>query len=110
MLSSIESEDDVNLLEKWFKRDDNLCPSMYILQPIGELLPNYNNWSVSAEERSKASNEWWQAFERMQVVLRDVSEKTLLNEEEISRYKISGIYFIWYLRSYRNASIKRPLE
>ena len=91
MLSSIENEEDVKLLEKWFKRDDNLAPPKYVLQPIRELLPNYNNWAVSAEERSKASNEWWQDFERMQVVLRDVAEKTLINEEEISRYKISGI-------------------
>ena len=91
MLSSIENEDDTNLLQNWFKRDDNLVPPMYILQPIRDLLPNYNNWSVSAEERSKASSEWWQAFERMQVILRDVAEKTLVNEEEISRYKISGV-------------------
>ena len=90
MLSSIENKEDVDLLEKWFIRDDNLTPSMYILQPIRDLLPNYNNWDVTAEERAKASNDWWKAFERMQVILRDAAEKTLINEEEISRYKISG--------------------
>ena len=90
MTSSIENVDDVNLLEKWFIRDDNLSPPMYILQPIRDLIPNYNNWLVTAEDRSKASSEWWGAFERMQVVLRDAAEKCLLNEEEISKYKISG--------------------
>ena len=91
MLSAVENEEDINLLEKWFVRDDNRMPAMYILQPINEIIMNYKNREVSEEERKNASNEWWTAFEKMQEILRDVSEKVLINEEEIARYKISGM-------------------
>ena len=92
LLSAVEKQEDKDLLTKWFIRDDNLVPPMYILQPVKELLPNYNNRSVSNEERSKASDEWWTAFEGMQKILREASTKALKKEEEIAKYRISGLY------------------
>ena len=64
---------------------------MYILQPVKELIPNYNNRSVSNEERSKASGEWWTAFEAIQEILREASIKALKKEEDIAKYRISGL-------------------
>ena len=90
MLSVIENEEDKTILDKWFKRDDNLVPPMYILQSIRSLLPDYNNASSSSEERSKASSEWWGAFEKMQVVFREASQKVLKDDGEIMKYYISG--------------------
>ena len=91
MLSAVEKQEDKDLLTKWFIRDDNLVPPMYILQPVKELVPNYNNRSVSNEERSKASGEWWSAFEGMQEILREASIKALKKEEDIAKYRISGL-------------------
>ena len=90
MLSSIQGDEDIDLLNKWFVRDDSMVPSSYILQPIRDLLPDYNNNDVSDAERAKASEIWWTAFERMQVVLREASENCLVNDEEVSKYTISG--------------------
>ena len=93
MTATISNETDKALVERWFKRDDNLVPAMYILQPVRDLIANYNNREVSDEERRNASDEWWSAFERMQIVLRDASKKALTNQEEIAKYRISGMIF-----------------
>ena len=90
MLAAVDDDHDKNLLTKWFKRDDNLVPANYVLQSISSLLPHFNNHSSSAEERSKASNEWWTAFERMQVVLRSAASKALTDASEIRKYFVSG--------------------
>ena len=90
MLDVIGSEPDRKLLAKWFKRDDNLIPAKYVLQPVREVIPNYNNREVSPEERSTASQEWWAAFEKMQSILRKASSDALSDKEEISKYHISG--------------------
>ncbi len=90
MLAVVEKDGDKDLLNKWFIKDDNLVPAMYILQPVRSLLPNYNNRSVSAEERSAASGQWWGAFEAMQVILREASVKAKLSKNEADKYRISG--------------------
>ena len=91
MLAKVEKDAEKELLTKWFVMDENLVPAMYILQPIRSILPNYNNRDVSAEARSKASSEWWSAFEAMQLILREASKKALKDQEEIDKYCISGI-------------------
>ena len=90
MLNVIEPEPDKGLLAKWFKRDDNLIPAKYVLQPVREVIPNYNNREVSPEERSTASQEWWAAFEKMQSILRKASSAALSSKEKRSKYHISG--------------------
>ena len=91
MLGAVSKESDKALLAKWFKRDDNLVPAMYILQPIRKLIPHYNNREASDEERKQASGEWWNAFETMQVILRNASKEALSDQEEIAKYRISGM-------------------
>ena len=63
---------------------------MCILQSIRSVLPDYSNPSSSSEEISKASCEWWGAFERMQVVFWEVSKKVLKGDEEIMEYYTCG--------------------
>ena len=41
ILACIVEEGDKQLLTKWFKRDDNLVPSNYVLQSISLLLSHY---------------------------------------------------------------------
>ena len=91
MLNVVSEESDKELLNKWFWCDDNVIPRTYILQPITDLLPDYNNQSVCKEQRSKASGEWWTAFERMQVVLRQASSKALSGDKSAMwKYFMSG--------------------
>eukprot|EP00794_Sanderia_malayensis_P011746 gene11746-12966_t len=89
MLSTIKKREDNDLLTKWFIKDDNLVPAMYTLQPVRSLLPNYNNRSVSDEERRAASGQWWEAFETMQAILREAAIKAKLSENQAAKYRIS---------------------
>lgn len=38
---------DVEILDKWYKRDDNEVPPLYVLQPISTILTNFNNKVMS---------------------------------------------------------------
>ncbi|XP_067945451.1 uncharacterized protein [Watersipora subatra] len=44
------------LLQQWYKRDDNSIPPVHVLQPISSLLPDYN--SSDADKKAAASSEW----------------------------------------------------
>ena len=41
MLAAVESEEDMSLLKKWFVKDENCVPEMYLLQPIRTILTHY---------------------------------------------------------------------
>lgn len=44
---------EVLLLDEWFVRDDNLIPSMYILQPVTGRFPFFNDESDGNKNRRK---------------------------------------------------------
>ncbi|EDO47107.1 predicted protein, partial [Nematostella vectensis] len=74
LASAVGSKEDKDLLYHWFRRDDNIVPAEYLLQPI--------------TLRKKASGEWWAAFERMQVVFREAADKALTNKKDRLKYYI----------------------
>ena len=43
MLNATQEEEDKKLLSRWFSRDDNVIPALYLLQPIRDKLPDYVN-------------------------------------------------------------------
>lgn len=91
MLEVISNEADIELIKKWFYLDSNTIPSTYVLQPINDLLPNYNNQTASKDERSQASSDWWAAFERMQAVFRQAATKALKGDKNsMWKYFMSG--------------------
>ena len=95
MFKVVKEQTDKDLLQKWFLKDENIIPTTYVLQPITDLLPNYGNHNVSKEERSKASGEWWGAFERMQVVFREAADKVFKEKPNIRwKYFQSGLILI----------------
>ena len=38
-----EEASELELLDLWYKRDDNYVPAVYVLQPISSILTNFNN-------------------------------------------------------------------
>ena len=34
---------ELELMDTWYKRDDNTVPAVFILQPISSILTNFNN-------------------------------------------------------------------
>ena len=90
LLGAVDNKDDHQLLRHWFWRDDNAVPAQYQLQPITSLLPHYRDYQ-NYELRKMASDDWWAAFERMQVVLRMAAEKALDRKSERHKYYMSGM-------------------
>ena len=88
LLSAVKKESDHQLLTRWFRRDDNSVPAHYLLQPITSVLPHYRNYE-NLELRKKASGEWWAAFERMQVVLREAADH-VLSKDDRQKFYMSG--------------------
>lgn len=35
--------EELNLMDTWYRRDDNTVPPVFILQPISSILTNFNN-------------------------------------------------------------------
>lgn len=48
---------EVELLDKWYKKDTNTVPPVYILQPISTILTNFNN-KVSKISSLKSWKQW----------------------------------------------------
>ena len=88
LLSAVHEASDHQLLTRWFRRDDNSVPALFLLQPITSILPHYRD-RENPELRKKASGDWWAAFERMQVVLRQAADQVLPKNER-QKYFMSG--------------------
>ena len=88
MLDSISEENNKELLARWFLRDDNSVPSVYVLQPITVHLPHFNDNS-DEDKRREARKAWWEQFDAIQVILRQAASKTL-GTRDAAKYFISG--------------------
>jgi len=80
-------------LEKWFVRNENMVPPVYILQPISTFLPHFNDPGKPILQKEHRAN-WWKLFEEFQELFRvaalKASEKGMLQEKEVLKYFISG--------------------
>eukprot|EP01103_Thecamoeba_quadrilineata_P016414 TRINITY_DN5482_c0_g1_i1.p1 TRINITY_DN5482_c0_g1~~TRINITY_DN5482_c0_g1_i1.p1 ORF type:complete len:1835 (+),score=369.73 TRINITY_DN5482_c0_g1_i1:132-5507(+) len=71
--------EDTSVLLRWFLEDKNaLNKTVFVLQPITALLPNYN--SLEDSVRNFARAEWWSNYERMQYLLR-LGAKVVLQKD-----------------------------
>ncbi|XP_052063156.1 NACHT domain- and WD repeat-containing protein 1-like [Mytilus californianus] len=71
---------DTILLSKWYQKDDNAEPAVFCLQPIIDILPNYNNedpGKSSQSLRDKDHKEWDKISEKLMACLRDSADKAL---------------------------------
>ncbi|ELT97480.1 hypothetical protein CAPTEDRAFT_103802, partial [Capitella teleta] len=87
-----EAGKDVRILTTWFKKDTNVIPAVYCLQPISSLLKYYNSKdNVSLREKDRQT--WDSTFHIIQNLLRDGSNlccrKALLVHSDIEKYFIS---------------------
>lgn len=72
---------------RWYKRDDNSLPPVFVLQTISKLLPDF--LSRDQEKKKAAKSTWWYESEALQKTLTDVSKK-VLGEKEAMKYIISS--------------------
>lgn len=72
---------------RWYKRDDNSLPPVFVLQTISKLLPDF--LSRDQEKKKAAKSTWWNESEALQKTLTAVSKK-VLGEKEAMKYIISS--------------------
>ena len=90
MLSVIDDENKKKILTNWFQCDKNNDPPVYILRPITDHYPNFQNKECE-EKRKEAKDLWWADFSSMQASLKDASNLAYAgNHEIIEKYSISG--------------------
>lgn len=74
-------------LTRWYIRDDNSVPTVYVLQSISQNLPDF--LSPEIEKKLAAKSKWWEDNDAMQGVLYAAAVKAL-GEKGAEKYVISG--------------------
>ncbi|XP_060067084.1 NACHT and WD repeat domain-containing protein 2-like [Ylistrum balloti] len=75
IFSLIESTEAKELLQKWYQKDNNAVPPMYLLSPISKHLPDFLSSDKDASKEAKTK--WWQESDIMQAALESSAEQAL---------------------------------
>ncbi|XP_061173439.1 uncharacterized protein LOC133182609 [Saccostrea echinata] len=86
ILKCVQDEKNTALLKKWYIRDDNAVPPLYVLQSISKILPEF--LSPDADKKLVAKSKWWEDNDAMQQALYEAAKKAL-EETEAEKYVIS---------------------
>ncbi|VDH90321.1 Hypothetical predicted protein [Mytilus galloprovincialis] len=87
IIKCIDLSDQTQLLSKWYVKDDNCVPPLYILQPISSHLPEFIV-KQNKEKHNAAKDQWWKESDMMFDSLVTGAEKALTKEEAYT-FKIS---------------------
>ncbi|KAL3867039.1 hypothetical protein ACJMK2_044276 [Sinanodonta woodiana] len=83
--------EDLHVLDKWYRKDDNALPAEYVLQPISSILNDYN--SEDDTLKTNARTEWGDNFEKMRTLLKKAADSAFdegkINAEVKEKYYIS---------------------
>ncbi|XP_076085339.1 NACHT and WD repeat domain-containing protein 2-like [Mytilus galloprovincialis] len=87
IIKCIDLSDQRQLLSKWYIKDDNCIPPLYILQPVSSHLPEFIV-KQNKEKQNAAKKQWWKESDIMLDSLVTGAEKAL-TQEEAYKFKIS---------------------
>ena len=77
---------------RWFKKDENAVPAVYVLQPISSVYPDYLLHD-DLERQKRARDDWWKDFLELQDILVEGARKKLSDPDRINQYSMSGM--VW---------------
>lgn len=86
--AAVDDQDDKQLLQVWFKLDENAIPPEYVLQPISTQFKDYID-PPSFEAKQRAIKDWWNIFLQLQNALRKAAVK-VLTKDAAHKYLKSG--------------------
>ncbi len=82
------------LLDQWFKKDENAVPGVYTLQRVSSILTHFND-NENSDAMREDKNKWWEIFEELQALLKDAAvvckNGGKLSEKAASKFIISGM-------------------
>ena len=91
-LASLNLGDGVTLLKKWFHKDLNCVPPLYVLQPISSILPNFLN-SRKVKLQQADQEEWFKTMQELhKYVLKGtelLKHNNIIPENEYLKFRMS---------------------
>lgn len=90
--AAVDDQEDKQLLQVWFKLDDNAVPPEYVLQPISTQFKDYVD-PPSSDAKQQAIKDWWNVFLQLQNALRKAAVK-VLTKDAAHKYLKSGTVHI----------------
>ncbi|XP_064598836.1 uncharacterized protein LOC135465527 [Liolophura sinensis] len=86
MFGKIEGSEDKELVNKWFKKDDNSVPSSYLFLPVSTHFPDFI--SSDTDKRSAAKQAWNEESIKVKEIVVNIAEKVLPPNDR-NKYMIS---------------------
>lgn len=80
---------------RWYTRDDNAVPAVYILSSISTHIPDF--LSEDNDKKKAAKNQWWEESQQMQEGLEETAMK-VFDVEKARKYIMSGIF--WFAHAH----------
>lgn len=74
---------------RWYKKDENCFPALYILQPVTTWIPNYFNDS-NQSLKQQAQNQWQTEYNIMREFLQQAAKEVFKDEDVWQKYVRSG--------------------
>ena len=75
---------------RWYRRDDNYVPPMYVLLSISHHLPDFT--SDDKDKKKAAKETWWKESDDVQEALIQAAQK-VFDVEKTRQMTVSGILF-----------------
>ncbi|XP_050388645.1 NACHT and WD repeat domain-containing protein 2 [Patella vulgata] len=99
-------QSELNLLDEWYRRDNNSVPPVYVIQPISSILTNFNNKrSQRLQEIDQA--QWWETFSKLQRIIRK-SAQVLFITKKIDREQMHNYFMSVTEREIVRGCLKAP--
>ena len=90
--TALSNQIDAALLNKWYRRDNNVVPPTFQLLPITVHYPNYNSRDSALRHRDRDG--WWQTFSKLQQVFWQLAEGAVkggaMSPDHAHKYFMSG--------------------
>ena len=74
---------------RWYKKDENCFPALYILQPVTTCIPNYFN-DNDQSLKQQAQKEWHIEYNIMREFLQQAAKEVFKDEDIWQKYARSG--------------------
>ncbi|KAL4236659.1 hypothetical protein ACF0H5_005044 [Mactra antiquata] len=73
IFKKIESQEIVDLFNKWYNKDNNAIPAEYVSYPVSYNIPDFI--SKDKDKRMDAKKQWWKESEVIQSTLEDIAQQ-----------------------------------
>ncbi|KAL5006956.1 hypothetical protein ScPMuIL_015762 [Solemya velum] len=71
---------ELELLDTWYKKDENAVPAVYGLQPISSILKHFNSKRIKQRHEEDQAT-WWETFTKLQRIVRKAAQVLFITKK-----------------------------